>query len=288
LIAGGRNIADSYFEVNKKNLKWRFIDRDYYVQGNAAQDARAYFMSVWESKHVVVPDTRRITEEQVTQAKEKIDRYDRISERLKTTRLSSELPWSSPLRNIEDIKFISDPVNEKGKVPGVERKLLEIINGAKETLIIETPYLVLTPEFEKALKEAVMRHVKITLVTNSQSSTDSGLVGIISGKEMRRTAKLGIEVWEKITPGTIHGKTIVADGKTAYVGTYNLDYRSQHLNMESGMIVTDPDFSAELVGQITQNLPSHKRITHDASPDRHRCNARLLKTLLAEALKREL
>ena len=45
----------------------------------------------------------------------------------------------------------------------------------------------------------------------------------------------------KITPPifALHAKTMVVDSKLVYIGTYNLDPRSENLNTEVGVIVHD-------------------------------------------------
>ena len=38
----------------------------------------------------------------------------------------------------------------------------------------------------------------------------------------------------------LHAKSMVVDGKIAYIGTYNFDPRSENLNTEVGVIVITP------------------------------------------------
>ena len=43
----------------------------------------------------------------------------------------------------------------------------------------------------------------------------------------------GVKVYE-YTPGFVHEKTFICDGRMATVGTFNLDYRSLYLHLECG------------------------------------------------------
>ena len=52
-----------------------------------------------------------------------------------------------------------------------------------------------------------------------------------------------MRIWE-YTPGFLHAKTVLADEKTAAVGSVNLDYRSFYLHFECGVRITDPDSAA--------------------------------------------
>ena len=49
----------------------------------------------------------------------------------------------------------------------------------------------------------------------------------------------------------IHAKTMVVDSETVYIGTYNLDPRSENLNTEVGVIIRNVQF-AKMVEQSIQ------------------------------------
>jgi phosphatidylserine/phosphatidylglycerophosphate/cardiolipin synthase-like enzyme len=55
---------------------------------------------------------------------------------------------------------------------------------------------------------------------------------------------------------SLHAKSLVVDGRLSYVGSYNLDPRSDSYNTEVGLLVSDHNFSAKL----------RKSILKDASP----------------------
>jgi putative cardiolipin synthase len=69
-----------------------------------------------------------------------------------------------------------------------------------------------------------------------------------------------VELWElKPTPGnkvessffgssgaSLHTKALTADGRLAFVGSYNLDPRSTSLNCEQGVFVESPPVAAQL------------------------------------------
>ena len=48
-ITGGRNLAESYFGLDRKK---NFLDRDVYVEGASAADADRRFEELWSSRHV--------------------------------------------------------------------------------------------------------------------------------------------------------------------------------------------------------------------------------------------
>ena len=55
LVTGGRNLEASYFGLNDEegcDTRADYVDRDAYVQGDAARGSQAYFDQVWTSEEV--------------------------------------------------------------------------------------------------------------------------------------------------------------------------------------------------------------------------------------------
>ncbi|MCX6955966.1 MAG: phospholipase D-like domain-containing protein, partial [Verrucomicrobia bacterium] len=52
----------------------------------------------------------------------------------------------------------------------------------------------------------------------------------------------------------LHAKSLVVDGRLAFVGSYNLDPRSENLNTEVGLLVEDEAFARELQAQIARDM----------------------------------
>jgi cardiolipin synthase C len=52
----------------------------------------------------------------------------------------------------------------------------------------------------------------------------------------------------------IHAKTLVVDSQTVFVGTYNLDPRSENLNTEGGVIIRDAGVANEVRNAILADM----------------------------------
>lgn len=50
--------------------------------------------------------------------------------------------------------------------------------------------------------------------------------------------------------GFLHAKTSVIDGKIAYVGTVNLDFRSFYINYEISAVISNKDFCQQMENQF--------------------------------------
>jgi putative cardiolipin synthase len=195
----------------------------------------------------------------------------------------------------EEVEFISDipgkNSGESGLSGGGEstRRLIEAIAGARTSVLIQSPYLILPDGGIELLESLVERGVRIRISTNSLASTDN--VPAFSGyyKQRSRLLEAGIELFEfKPDPGiqaqlleryprlaeerpifALHAKSMVIDGKVIFIGTFNLDPRSANLNTEVGVLVESPELGRQLTDSIERDiLPENSwQTTVDFNPD---------------------
>ena len=116
--------------------------------------------------------------------------------------------------------------------------LMNIIGFAESYLYISTPYLVIDYDLTEALCAAAKRGVDVRIITPGVA--DKKLVKIMTKSSYPYLIEAGVRIFE-YTPGFIHEKAVVADGKLAMVGSINLDYRSLVHHFEDGVwIYGDP------------------------------------------------
>ena len=133
----------------------------------------------------------------------------------------------------------------KGRERGVSNELRDLLDLARESIVIESPYLVPARAFREGLRRTLALGVHVRILTNSLAATDNlwpqaGYVG--HGKELVRGS---VELWEYVGPECLHAKAVVIDGETVVVGPYNLDPRSERLNTELALVARDPSRAAE-------------------------------------------
>jgi cardiolipin synthase C len=69
---------------------------------------------------------------------------------------------------------------------------------------------------------------------------------------------------------SLHAKTLVVDGSVVYIGTFNLDPRSENLNTEVGAILRDAGLAARVEAAIETDMASGNSWSAGADdPDRH-------------------
>lgn len=247
-VAGGRNLAESYFGMAKRN----FIDRDVYVDGASGQAVDEHFETLWNSSDVADLDVRVSPAERDAAAKI-LDAAPAELARDGFVSLDTKYDWSSGQKDVGDVRFLCDPVKHDGS-PRIGVHLEEIVAEAKESVVIETPYLVPSRDFLRLLEKKIAEGVHVQIITNSLRSTDGALPFAGYLKYRRRLLRDGVDMREFKGPDTLHAKTLVIDGKTVLIGSYNIDPRSLNLNAEAMCVATDEGIARQLLAAIDKHL----------------------------------
>jgi putative cardiolipin synthase len=161
--------------------------------------------------------------------------------------------WSEGQRNAEAVRFLHDPLAGQ---PGdrVADQLADVIDTAKSEIVIESPYLVPGGSMLTLLEKKLHEGVRVRIVTNSLRSCDGALPFAGYIKYRRRMVRDGIDLREYRGPDTLHAKTLVIDGKTMLVGSYNLDPRSANLNTEVMCVAEDETLARQLLASIDRHI----------------------------------
>ncbi|MFO7976901.1 MAG: phospholipase D family protein [Candidatus Hydrogenedentota bacterium] len=186
------------------------------------------------------------------------------------------------------LEFISDDPgkNQRKWLWGGGRavhRIREIIRSADEELVMQSPYLILNYHARRMFKKLQRNDPppKVIVSTNSFASTDN-TVAYSANYKMRSTyiEKLKFQVYElKAHPKnllqwlpnfeelqaraertgesrdpfiSIHGKSIVVDSRMVYVGSFNLDPRSENLNTENGILIEDARIAQQVRASILE------------------------------------
>jgi len=253
-VTGGRNLAEAYFGLAKHN----FIDRDVYVEGSSAADATRHFDRLWASRDVADLDVRvSAAEKRIAAAL--LDDAARGKGLEGFITVDSGRNWSDGLQEIASVRFLHDPLGSDGG-PRVGERLAEVIDGAKTSVVIESPYLVPSRSMLDLLEKKIGQGVHVTIVTNSLRSCDGALPYAGYIKYRHRLLRDGVELYEYRGPDTLHAKSLVIDGRVALVGSYNIDPRSQNLNSEAMCEADDESAARELQASIDAHIRDAWRV----------------------------
>jgi putative cardiolipin synthase len=281
LVAGDRNSGNEYFGLEDHP----FLSRDVYVSGKAAQDAKAHVEELIRSGEVTRYTAKGVAPALYLENKQLLDREE--STHL-MRRLSKDKSWTEQVFESDSVEFFHDPVGKKGSAPGVDQKVIDAIDRARFRITLENPYIDLPDPLRDAFQRAADRGVEIQVLTNSLESTNSKLVGIAWERSRNFFASIGATVWElpglaelkeprtrnreavkrfrkirafiqslakaRMSFGTLHAKTMVIDDADSYIKSYNLDARSEKLNMEEIIHIKGEKFASQLSAEIEKDM----------------------------------
>ncbi|WP_018661261.1 phospholipase D-like domain-containing protein [Heyndrickxia acidiproducens] len=136
----------------------------------------------------------------------------------------------------------------------LEKMLCTIIDQARSTIFIGSPYFVPSPRLEKKLEAALERGVRLTILT--PKTPDHVLVKEAAYCYFRTLLQKGAHIYQ-YRPGFYHAKIVVVDQAVCDIGSANFDRRSFLLNHEVNCLIYDPRFIKEEVLPIIETDLSH-------------------------------
>lgn len=140
----------------------------------------------------------------------------------------------------------------------IQQLFFAAITGARDRVLLATPYFVPDEPVLTALVTASLRGVDVTLLV--PRSTDHHIVRAAGRSFYDELLKAGIRVHEYL-PGFLHAKTVIVDGVFASVGSANLDQRSFRLNYELNIALYGESVAGELETIFEQDLTVSREIT---------------------------
>ena len=302
-VTGGRNMAAEYYDYNHE---YNFRDRDALLLGEVVETMQASFARFWDSElSVKVEDLlgyARVDDAGVERIYAGLRAYARSPENFAPEvraaidstpsafpRLAREVVWGKA-------EFISDTPGKNQTRSGLSGggqtavDLARLVDGARERVVIQSPYLVLSDRALQIFRELTARGVRVRISTNSLASTDN--IQAFSGyrNQRSRLLEMGLQIYEyrpepevqrelmrrssaaqgKAPVFSLHAKTLVVDGRIAYIGTFNFDPRSENLNTEVGVIIHDERVARAVEAAIEVDMrPGNSWNAASDDPDGH-------------------
>jgi phosphatidylserine/phosphatidylglycerophosphate/cardiolipin synthase-like enzyme len=286
-LIGGRNLENSYFDLAEGA---NYYDREILVRGGVVEDVVASFDRFWDFELSLPSAELRDVGELIRSGE--VPRFQTIDEFAIADlyREVDALASSDSIRAlvtegldvVEAVAFCCDqpgkPADRAGDVvPNlVTRTLGGLARDAERSILIQSPYLVLSERSVGLFRELREEHpeISVRISTNSLAATDSWQTYAMSYRQKRTMLEdLGLRIHEfqprpadlpqmlahreVLAPWTgpdptlcLHSKSVVFDGEVAGVGSFNLDPRSGNLNTEVMLLVFDRDFAERLTESI--------------------------------------
>ena len=153
------------------------------------------------------------------------------------------------------------------------------IRRARTSVDIANSYFIPDRRVRAALFHAARRGVRVRILVPAKG--DVPVVQFAVEALFDTLLRHGVEVW--VLPGMMHAKTAVIDDFTT-IGSYNLDERSWHKNLEVNLAVQDAAFAAHVRTWFERDLDAADRV--ELAAWRERSLARRGVEWLAYALRK--
>jgi cardiolipin synthase C len=276
-VIGGRNIADEYF---LRHSQQNFVDLDAFVVGAVVADMSAIFDSYWNAD-VVYPieaigaplRDRKVAIEEFSRLIDTAPQappiepppvdalgYGPISEELDSARIG--LIWGKARAFADPPEKPFQRGSKEAIAASVTQNVMNRIWQAKKELVISSPYMIPGRKGLESIEKLRNQDIKVTVMTNSLAATDEPLVHTGYSRYRYDMLLAGVDIYE-LSPsltrsskrlgafgkslGRLHSKTVVIDAETVFIGSMNLDPRSQATNTEMGMFFDSPQLAKELL-----------------------------------------
>lgn len=225
VLLGGRNIADEY-ATDRLGQKHAWFDAMVQIQGPAVADLHHVFLEDW---------------------------------------------FNATDEDLQDPRFLAGADRKGNECVGAARSgpdgvtkvlwfsVFQVINDARYSLEISSPYLVPPPSMLIALVVAASRGVRVRIFTNGRA-TEAVVLHQAQRSYYRELVSAGVEIYETIDDYN-HAKVLVADNRTVMVGSANFDMRSAHLNFELAVVLPDsPSFARDVLATLDSRALASRRI----------------------------
>ncbi len=222
---GGINLADEYINAKPRYGYWK--DTAVRLEGEAVAGLERMFLQLWC-----------------------------------LTDPTASLPAATPAPAMAAEGFVMPYYEDPLDGEHVGRQVyIDLLNRAQRYVHIMTPYLILDNELQSALTYAAKRGVEVALVL--PGIPDKKLPYALAKSHYAVLTRAGVKLYE-YTPGFVHAKVAVADGREGVVGTINWDYRSLYHHFECAAYINGVPCLAEIEADLQQAMAQSRPVTAES------------------------
>ncbi len=275
-IIGGRNVGDEYFGAAGEIS---FADLDVIAAGPVVRAVSDDFDLYWNSPSAYPLALLAPVADAASALKPDAEAQAYIEAIKRSAFLEQLVGGSLPLEWAR-ARFVSDdPAKVMGTaVPeaNIAFKLKDILGEPRRSLDLVSPYFVPGPEGTAAFVDLAKKGARTRILTNSLEATDVAAVHAGYAKWRKPLLEAGVTLYELRREATdepsrekrgsgsgigssdasLHAKTFGVDGDRVFVGSFNFDQRSIHLNTEMGMVIDSPALATRLTETLDRTLPT--------------------------------
>ena len=233
---GGMNVADYYIKGTEQVGEWR--DMHCRIEGGAVNELQLIFARIWQ----------QTTGEDIWRPE-----YFRAYQPNDFLHLK---PDTTQTAGHKLVGIVNREPHTTNKV--MRQFYVGAIHAAQDSIRIINPYLTLIPSVNRALRQALLRGVKVDIMVSAKS--DIPLTPDCVFYNAHKLMKRGAKVW-LYQPGFHHSKIMMVDGLFCTVGSTNLDARSLRFDYEENAVIIDRCTTKELDDMFNRDITNSVLLT---------------------------
>lgn len=223
-FSGGINLADEY--INEKQLYGQWKDIGFRITGPAVVNYTRMFVEFWTA----------VTREKLT----------------------IPLPEGQDESAGQDgyvLSYYDSPLREEA---ASNELYIDLLSQAVKSAWFVTPYLMPGEALLEAFVRAARRGVDVRIIM--PGIPDKKIIFRMSRSFYAPLLQAGVKIYE-YTPGFVHAKGSIIDGKIATIGTVNLDYRSLFLHFENNALFYKAAIVQEFEEDYRKTMEQSREVT---------------------------
>ena len=277
-VTGGRNISSEYFDASHD---FQFADMDIFFGGETVHDANTSFLQYWNDdlSYSIQDLVKAQPDDQLKEIRKKYAEstdFQKIDSESRIIQAQDQIRENLKNRPVKWAKahFIADsPDKVRRTVEEHEllfNQIMNIMGRPKNHMELVSAYFVPTQAGEDYLIGLAQQDIKVRVLTNSFLANDVPLVHAFYQKYRKPLLENGVQLyefkpyierdrrtWYEVMTGNVipakgkntsrlHAKYFDIDGMV-FIGSFNFDPRSAHLNTEVGLVVESDALQNEII-----------------------------------------
>ena len=234
---GGMNLGQEYIDGGKRFSSWR--DVHLRIAGDSCNLIQNIFICDWHNAGG--KDLDYVLESKLD------DKY--------LNEMKNLFPQSITEKYLPVQILSSGPDSKWDTIQKVYSKMIE---EAKESVYIESPYFVPDDGFLQILENASLSGVNVNLMITG--NPDKLLAWWVAQTYFETLLKAGVNIY-LYKKGFLHSKFCAIDGSIVSCGTCNMDVRSFYLHYEMNAVIYDSEISKKFEAIFKEDILNSHKIT---------------------------
>lgn len=263
-LMGGRNTSDLF--LGSGGTTRQNMDRDVVVHGDGSGRGSVtalldYFEDIWE---VDTNREFRVNGEKGTVQRAAAALGERWAAITGAGRVTP-IDWDAETIQANGVTVLHGDCAARNKEPVLLNTLTALMQGGRERIVVQTPYIICNRAMYDALQKAATGAAQVQIITNAPQSGANpwGCADYLNQK--KAILSTGVSVCEWHGERSMHTKTILIDGRFSIIGSFNWDIRSAYLDTELMLLVDCPELNAALRAEADEMVRQGRLLLPDGT-----------------------